>query len=62
MQSVDRMYGLQDFVYQHDNAKCHKAKTVQDFLERKDIEQLPFPSQSPDMNPMENMMHIWDKS
>jgi len=43
------------FVFQDDNAPCHRARAVQDFLEREDINHLEWPAVSPDMNPIENL-------
>ena len=36
---------------------CHTAKKTKDWLAKKGIICLPWPSQSPDMNPIENLSH-----
>ena len=41
--------------FQHDNDPKHTAKSVKTFLEKKRINVLPWPSNSPDLNPIENL-------
>ena len=41
----------------HDNARPHVARICRQFLNRNNINILPWPAVSPDMNPIE---HIWD--
>jgi len=45
-------------VLMQDNAPCHKAKKVNTFLERHQLETLEWPAQSPDMNPIENLWAV----
>ena len=41
----------------HDNARPHVARICRQFLNRNNVNVLPWPSVSPDMNPIED---IWD--
>jgi transposase len=40
---------------QQDNAPAHKAATTRRFFEDEGLETLPWPAQSPDLNPIENL-------
>lgn len=45
-------------VFMHDSAPCHKAKSITTYLRAKNIEVLPWPGNSPDMNPIENVWEV----
>ena len=44
-------------ILMHDNARPHVARICREFLNRHNVNVVPWPAVSPDMNPIE---HIWD--
>jgi len=48
------------WTYQQDNAPCHKSKVVLNWLKENDVDVLPWPARSPDLNPIEHIWHLMD--
>ena len=42
-------------IFQEDNARPHKTKLAKKFHVKNDLRVLPWPAQSPDLNPIENL-------
>ncbi|GFU49553.1 transposable element Tcb1 transposase [Trichonephila clavipes] len=47
--------GNQSWIFQDDNAPCHRAKVVQKWLEDHTVNRMNCPGQSPDLNPIESL-------
>jgi len=43
------------FVFMQDNAQCHKAECILEFLQENHVPVMEWPPQSPDLNPLDNL-------
>lgn len=43
------------YVFQQDNAPCHRSRLSMQWFEENDVPLLPWPARSPDLNPIENV-------
>ena len=58
---IDALEQSVPFIFQQDNAPCHRAKIVSEWFESKNIERLTRPPNSPDLNCIENLWSWLDK-
>lgn len=54
--SVRQVYPENNFIYMQDNCSVHTANIIRQWFGNNNIETLPHPAKSPDLNPIEN---IW---
>ena len=52
---------VSEWIFQQDNAPCHTAKSVKNWLKDSKIKVLNWPARSPDLNPIENIWSIIDR-
>lgn len=44
------------FLFMQDNASCHKAQCILEFLQENHVPRMEWPPQSPDLNPLDNLL------
>lgn len=59
--SLDLLNNGTEMILQQDNAPCHKAKIVTDWLAEQHIQTMEWPPNSPDLNCIENLWSWLDK-
>ncbi len=59
--SADKLYGDADFIFQHDLAPAHTAKSTKSWFNYHGVTVLDWPANSPDLNPIENMEYCQEE-
>ncbi len=50
---------ITDIVFQQDNRRPHRARSIKCYLDAKNISGMKWPATSSDLNPIKNVWHIW---
>ena len=60
IRSAWSFFGEGNWIFQDDNAPCHRAKLVKKWVQTHRVHQMDWPARFPDLNPIENLWHRID--
>lgn len=58
---IENLIGQRNLFFQQDNAPIHTSNKTRLFLTQNGLSTLPWPANSPDLNPIENLWHLWKR-
>ena len=61
LQACRELFGADElWTFQQDSAPCHTARSIVEYMEEINMQVLPWPASSPDLNPIENLWSWMD--